>query len=279
VSTAGTTNTFQFDGLTLTYDSVLNPPAAGDSYIVRPTRLAARAFGIELTDAREIAAASPVSISEGQRTVVPTGPNIGTGQASDSGLITRTGNTLLAADITLTFNSGTNQFAISTGGNVAYNPATDSGTPLTVTIAGLGDFGFTMTGTPADGDVFTLATNSNNTGDPIGVGDNRNALKLAALQTAKTMRNNIAGEPTSSFVGLYSSMIGDVGSKTRQASINADTQSRLKEQSVTALDEVSGVNLDEEAANLVHFQQAYQAATQVIRISNQLFDSLLNAVG
>ena len=150
---------------------------------------------------------------------------------------------------------------------------------MTTSIAGLGDFGLTINGSPAAGDTFILDTNSDNTGNPIGTGDNRNALRLAALQTAKTMRNDstAAANPTSSFVNLYSSLIGEVGADTRQALIGSNTQARLKEQAETALDEVVGVNLDEEAAKLVSFQQAYQASAQVIRVSNQLFDSLLNS--
>ncbi|MGD2119850.1 MAG: flagellar hook-associated protein FlgK [Chromatiales bacterium] len=253
--------------------------AAGDTYIIRPTRLAARAFDVEVTSASQIAAASPISIGEGARVVVPTGANTGTGVVSDSGLTSRTGNTLLAAPVTLTFDSANNWFDISTGGTVAYNPATDSGNELTVAIAGLGNFSFTMTGTPSNSDVFTLSSNSNNAGGDIGIGDNRNMRVLADLQQAKTMINNTSGNATTSFTGLYSSLVGDVGSKTRQASINNETQIRLKEQAVSSYDAVSGVNLDEEAANLVHFQQAYQAASQVIRVSNSLFDALLNAVG
>ena len=86
------------------------------------------------------------------------------------------------------------------------------------------------------------------------------------------------GNGTSNFTNLYSSLIGDVGSKTRQAMINNATQQRLREQSETAFDEVSGVNLDEEAANLVHFQQAYQAAAQVIAAANTMFNTLLGAI-
>lgn len=259
--------------------------SAGDNFIIRPTRLAARALEVEITDAREVAAASPIGISKGLN-AISGDPNTGAARVSNSGLSFREappgGFTLLgAAGVTLTYDAtpGSEQFDISTGGSIAYDPATDSGKQFDVTIPGLGVFSFNMTGTPDDGDTFVLSTNSNNVSitDPIAIGDNRNALKLAQLQTDKTMRNNSAGEPTSSFVSLYASVIGEVGSKTRQAMISNETQARLKEQSITALDEVSGVNLDEEAANLVHFQQAYQAATQVIRVSNTLFDSLLNA--
>ena len=266
----------EFDGIKI--DVASNPPAVGDFYIVRPTREAGRAIETLLNDARQIAAASPIGISEGPRVAAPAGPNTGTADISSAVLTSRTGNTLLAGNVTMEFTGAA--FTVSPGGLATPSPiAYTPGQPMDITITGLGVFSVTITGTPNVGDRFTLATNSDNLGGDIAVGDNRNALKLAALQTEKTMRNDTSGNPTSNFVSLYSSLIGEVGSSTRQAIIGSNTQERLKEQSVTALDEVSGVNLDEEAANLVHFQQAYQAATQVIRVSNQLFDSLLNSVG
>ena len=83
---------------------------------------------------------------------------------------------------------------------------------------------------------------------------------------------------TASIADTYGSLIADVGTKTQQASSNAGMQKNLLAQAEAAKAEVSGVNLDEEAADLVRFQQAYQAAAQVINVANSLFDSLLSAV-
>ena len=83
---------------------------------------------------------------------------------------------------------------------------------------------------------------------------------------------------TASFAETYGAMIADVGTKTHQASGNAAVQENLLTQAEAAKAEVSGVNLDEEAADLVRFQQAYQAAAQVISVANTLFDTLLSAV-
>lgn len=266
---AGPPDLLTFGGLNdVAIEMDVTGAVADDTYIVRPTRIVARAIDVQLLDGREVAAASPVRVSEGIQT--------GTAEVSSYGLLTRDpANTLLGAPVTLTFSTPPDQFNISTGGSVAYT----SGQEMTIAIANLGDFGLTINGTPAAGDTFILDTNSDNTGNPIGTGDNRNALQLAALQTAKTMRNDstASANPTSSFVNLYSSLIGEVGADTRQALISSNTQARLKDQAETALDEVVGVNLDEEAAKLVSFQQAYQASAQVIRVSNQLFDSLLNS--
>ena len=74
-------------------------------------------------------------------------------------------------------------------------------------------------------------------------------------------------------------LIGEIGSATRQVTASRDAQEIVQKESTDARDAVSGVNLDEEAANLIKYQQAYQAAAQMIRIASQLFDSLLAATG
>jgi len=253
----GAAGPFTFNGLDI---SVTSAPAAGDSYRLRPTRRGGSSIDTILKDPRDIAAAEAVRGGDAAS-------NTGTGHISPGSLVTRTGTSLAGLPVTLTFNAALNQFDLSTGGSVAYNPATDSGTPLTVSIAGLGDFSFEMTGAPDNGDAFTL---SNNTG---GVGDNRNALKLAGLQDAKLMLGG-----TATMADTYGYMVSDVGTQTYNAGANADVQYQLLQQAESAKSAVSGVNLDEEAANLVRFQQAYSAAAQVIATANTLFDSLLGAV-
>lgn len=105
------------------------------------------------------------------------------------------------------------------------------------------------------------------------VGDNRNALALADLQNTSFLFGN-----TASLVDAYGSLVADVGAKTSQAESSAGVQKQLLGQAEEAKSAVSGVNLDEEAADLVRFQQAYSAAAQVIATANTLFDTLLGAV-
>ena len=124
-----------------------------------------------------------------------------------------------------------------------------------------------ITGTPRAGDSFTTQSNTN------GVGDNRNALLLGGLQTELTLAGS-----TASYQDLYGQTVAQVGSSTRQADVSRQAQESLLQQVTGSRDSVSGVNLDEEAAALIRFQQAYQAAAQVITSSNVLFDALLNAV-
>lgn len=122
-----------------------------------------------------------------------------------------------------------------------------------------------ITGIPNAGDSFTVSFNSG------GVSDNRNVLLLAGLQT----KNTLSGE-TATFQGVYSKLVSSVGNKTREIQVTASAQESLVSQTQQAQQSLSGVNLDEEAANLMRFQQAYQAAGKMMQISSGLFDVLLS---
>jgi flagellar hook-associated protein 1 FlgK len=103
-----------------------------------------------------------------------------------------------------------------------------------------------------------------------GVGNNRNALLLAGLQKANTMNNS-----TISYEGAFAQLVSQVGIKTNEVKINADADSAILAQTTAAQQSESGVNLDEEATNLLRYQQAYQAAGKVMQIASTLFDLLL----
>jgi len=124
-----------------------------------------------------------------------------------------------------------------------------------------------LSGAPATGDSFTVRGNAG------GVGDNRNALALAALQ----QQERLAGS-TATYADAYNEMIGDVGTNTRRAEITSQAQKKLLDDAIRTRESISGVNLDEEAANLLKFQQAYQAAAQVIATADSLFQTLIDAV-
>ena len=104
------------------------------------------------------------------------------------------------------------------------------------------------------------------------LGDNTNALALVAMQS-----QNLMGNGTESYQSAYSKLVAKVGVKTSEARTNTGAQHALLNRAVEAQQELSGVNLDEEAANLVKFQQAYQAAAQVIRVADDVFQTLINA--
>jgi len=122
-----------------------------------------------------------------------------------------------------------------------------------------------ISGAPAAGDTFTVGPNTG------GASDNRNALLLSALQ----IKNTMAGQ-TTSYQGAYSQLVSQVGNKAREVQVTGTAQASLVSQAQMAQQSLSGVNLDEEAANLMRYQQAYQAAGKMIQIASTLFDTLLS---
>ena len=250
------------DGFTLT---ITAGATAGDQYIVRPTTNGARDIDIALTDPRGIAAAAPLRTATAvDGNGVPT--NSGSAEISQVSISSTTGVPLASA-ITLTFDAGSNQFTISAppGGTLAYNPATESG-GKSFSLATIGNATFTISGTPADGDQFIIENNTN------ADGDNRNALSLASLQATPTMLGS-----TASYQDTYGQMIAEVGTQTRQAEVSSIALSALLEQATEARESISGVNLDEEAADMLKYQRAYQASAQMINTADRLFQTLLQA--
>ncbi len=252
-------NPFLADGLSLV---VSGSPSAGDRFLIKPTRAGSASTSLLIDDARQIAAAAPVRVSEAtSATGLPTnsGDSAFRLQGVDGSFVQ------LSTGVTFTYDALTQQFnyAGDVAGSFAYNPTTDSGS--TFTVAGAS---FTVTGTPAGGDSFSFSDNAD------GSGDNANALLLAGLQTAHTMEGG-----STSFQGAYSQLVGQLGAQTRSAQVTAEAQTALLTQAQESRDAISGVNLDEEAANLLRFQQAYQAIAQVISAAETTFQTLINALG
>ena len=126
-----------------------------------------------------------------------------------------------------------------------------------------GGISFTLSGKPDYADTFTIASNKG------GTGDNRNALLLGGLQTT-----NVIGGSTS-YEGAYSQLVNMIGNKTGELESTSKAAASAYTAALDAQQSQSGVNLDEEAANLMHYQQAYQAAAKVMQTANEMFDALL----
>ncbi|WP_445011150.1 flagellar hook-associated protein FlgK [Vreelandella stevensii] len=103
-----------------------------------------------------------------------------------------------------------------------------------------------------------------------GAGDNRNALALQNLQSM-----NIVGG-SASVSGAYGALVSDVGNRTNITQVNLDARQGLTDQLRAVQQSESGVNLDEEAANLIRFQQFYQANARVIDTAGTIMDTILN---
>lgn len=254
--------TTTIDGFTLT---ITAGATTGDEFIVRPTINGAQDFNTLITDPRKIAAAGTLRSSE---VVDANGLPVNSGNGSITQVdISSTTGIPLASSITLTFDSALNQFTISSppGGTLAYNPATDSAGKQFI-IAATGNASFTISGIPVDGDQFVIENNLN------ANGDNRNALLLAGLQSKTTLLGG-----TSTYQDTYGQLVAEAGTQARQAEISSLAIGALLEQANEARESLSGVNLDEEAADMLRFQQAYQAAAQMISTADRLFQDLLNA--
>jgi flagellar hook-associated protein 1 FlgK len=104
-------------------------------------------------------------------------------------------------------------------------------------------------------------------------------LLLAGLQTSSTLANNANGTATASYQGVYSQLVSEVGNKTREFEVRSKAQAIVVSQAQQQQQSLSGVNLDEEAANLVRYQQAYQAAGKSMQIAATLFATLLSIGG
>ncbi len=237
------------NGLGFSISAGTPPPQAGDTWTLNFQDYAA-SMSTQLSDGGQIAAAG---LTTGAAT-----SNTGSGAITASQLSSATGLPL-PATVTLTYDSGLGQFSVAGAvppvGNLAY---TGPG-PQNLSFNGVS---LTLNGTPANGDAFTV----NNPGQ----GDNGNMLALAALRNTKLLDN---GQTT--LDGAASNMVGKVASKASGADLNSQTYSTMTTQATQAQQSFSGVNLDEEAANLIRYQQYYQAAAKVLAVANTLFNSIL----
>lgn len=256
----------EIDGLTIKINS--GSFAAGDEYLIRPGLNSAANFDVALTNINKIAVGAPTVAT---RAAVA---NTGTGAINLKGISANYNAVIFSSPIALTYNSGTTSLSgfpateavtVSTSSSSTTYPA-GSAVPYTagatVSFAGLS---FQLKGSLNNGDQFTLSTTSTN-----APGDNRNGLLLAGLRSANTMLDG-----TASYEGAFAQLVSYIGSKTNELAIIGAAENKILEQAIATQQSVSGVNLDEEATNLLRYQQAYQAASKMMQIANEMFDALL----
>jgi flagellar hook-associated protein 1 len=224
--------------------------AAGDTFLVQPTAGVIDGMSVLVTDPSRIAAAAPITTEAALSN---------TGSATiDAGIVLDPANPDLLDTVTIEFVDA-NNYSVNGGPPIPYT----SGDPIDVN-----GWSVHIEGVPAAGDTFTVKSNAGATGD------NRNALLLAGLQSEKILEG-----ASLTLEAAYGTLVAQVGGETQQAALTRDAQALLLEQSEQSRFAVAGVNLDEEAANLLRFQQAYSAAAQVVRTADEVFDILLGAIG
>ena len=269
----------EYKGLMLTGLNGLN---AGDRVFIYPTRFAAGTIGMAISDPRMVAAAAPVVsnalvTNTGSARITDIRVTSVAGMAGTNGVLS-----FAAAELSFTEAGGVLTLQVPlpgdyeiVGGVATYTPALESGGKVFTVRNDAGfSYEFKLSGTPAvsggTSDTFTLSANTT------GIADNRNATLLGALQTDKLMYGaGAANTPTATLNNAYAQLVAKVGSKAREVQAGERTQTSLLEQARAARDSVSAVNLDEEAANLVRFQQSYQAAGRVMSVAQRLFDEML----
>ena len=268
VTNLGTGPSLSLDGMTLTVSGTIN---TGDSFELEPTATAAQTLTVTTADPNAVAAASTY--------VATPGSNIGNVTASAfspaaSGSLLAGTVILPAADfgqtLTVKFTSPTTFNVLSSSNAVLASGSfsAGSGAQIAIRYSGLAPAGAVTTfslspGTPASGDSFVLT--------PGGSGSNGNILAMTGLAT----QNLISGQTLDN---AYASLVARVGSAGQTANVAAQAAQGVLTQATAVQQSISGVNLDEQAAELVQFQQAYQAAAQVIASAQTLFQNLLTAV-
>ncbi|MBB5417251.1 flagellar hook-associated protein FlgK [Paraburkholderia atlantica] len=252
---------------------------AGDSFTVEPTRGALNGFALTTTAASAIAAAAPVLASAstsntGSATITQGTVSAGYSAPTSTSTITYTAGTGLTGfpigSVVTVAGSPSTSYTINTATDaVPYSP--NSGATLTITnptnstSAGvMNNVTVTISGTPADGDSFTIGPNTGATND------GRNAQLLSNLTKAQVLAGG-----TATLTNAYASYVNNIGNQATQIQAMATTQTSLVTQITSAQQSVSGVNINEEAANLLQYQQLYQANSKVIQTAQTLFQTLL----
>ncbi|SEK51315.1 flagellar hook-associated protein 1 FlgK [Pseudoxanthomonas sp. GM95] len=241
-------NPFQVDGVSL----VLSGSAAvGDKFTVRPTTGAAGSLSVLLTDPTTIAAAGAMSASA-------TTTNLGNAAVASTSVTNATAFASFAGasiefidDSTYTINGGTPQ--TYTAGGAIIDPATG--------------WSITLSGTPSAGDSFSLGKT------PARSSSNANAQLFSTLDSKQVLSGG-----TQSLTMAMSQLTAKAGTEASHAQLSLEAQQAIDAQVTAERESVSGVNLDEEAADMMKFQQAYQAAAQVLKTADTLFQTLLSAV-
>lgn len=261
-----TSNNFSFEGMNVKLDS--GTANAGDMFMISPTEDSLMTIRSQITSPDLVATAYP--IQSGSKFDYDV--EVSSGKL-DYDIINNSLPTIpseLRSDYDITLNKATSEFEISLSsspsviiGTSAYD-ATKSEQNITY-----GAWSFNVSGNIPDGAEFYINTAEGSDSS----GDNRSTLDMASMQFENLFLNG-----TETIHGVYEDIVSGVGSLAHNNSINAEAQAALLSQAEERRAEVSGVNLDEEAANLIKLQQAYQAAAKVIQVADKMFQILINTV-
>jgi flagellar hook-associated protein 1 FlgK len=254
-----TTTPIKIDGLDLT---ITGTAEQGDSFLLKPFSAVAATIATAFASPGALAMSSPVAARAGSN-------NLGT--LALASLVTR--SVPAPAAVTLTFtapgtytrsDTGATTYPYTAGQAIEYSPAT-----ATTSASG---WSLTLKGAAVAGDTFVVGSNASvqpNADPRLNAG---NALSLLALRDAALFEG-------SAMTDGYAGLMAQVGVMVQGASYAADVSQSIANNVEQDRSSVAGVNLDEEAAKLLQYQQAYQASAKMLQIAQGVFDALLQSLG
>lgn len=246
------------DGFTLTMGA--SPPAGGDRFLLKPVSAAAGGMNRVLADPKGIAAASPVTATTGSA-------NTGTATVATLTVVSAALDPTLSANISFTDNAGAYDWELRDAANNVVSNGSGTWTPG-APIA-LNGFELRLAGLPRTGD--TLAVEP--TAYPSG--NNGNALSLLALRDMD-MVGRVGAAAGDTATGAYAQAMANIGVRVQSAKAASNISTAVATNAESARAGETGVNLDEEAARLLQYQQGYQAAAKVLQVAQSVFDTLLS---
>lgn len=242
------------DGFSIHLDS--GAFADGDRFVVRPTAGAAGNIDVVMTDVKGIAAAAP--------SIEPDVANSGNTSVILTSIDrTNPGFPTLGKELTVEIDTTANTFELFDATGTSLGPATLYTPPSINTANG---FTFDVSSSAGATDRFTFDLS-------FAPGDNRNALDMAKLSEAKLLNGG-----NSTMSDIYQGTKLTVGGKAKAAEVAVGSAEAIYSQAYSRVQTESGVNIDEEAANLIRFQQAYQASARIMTTAKDVFDTLFNSV-
>ncbi len=247
--TAFATVPVQVDGLDLQVGGVA---VAGDRFLITPFRRVATGFDTLFASPRNLAMASPVAARAGAANL---------GSLTLQSLSPQQANTNLTQTVVLTF-TGAGSFDVVGAGTgnpvgVAYTPG------QSISYNG---WALALKGAPKPGDTYTVQANAF---------PNINAGNAEAMLALRDLAMFDGATTTDGYAALMS----QIGVRVQSAGFAAAVSQSIATSAETARASVAGVNLDEEAAKLLQFQQAYQASAKILQVSQTIFDTLIQNLG
>jgi flagellar hook-associated protein 1 FlgK len=248
----------QLDGVTLQLTGGI--ANNGDRFLLQPVASAAQNMQSVLASTKGIAAASPFTGSIGV-------DNTGTATIASLSAVNPSYAGALSADITFTSAAGDYAWSLSDG-------STGTGTWTAGTPIGLNGFELNLVGVPKSGDTVSIVPTV------VVAANNGNALGFTRLAQAGIVApagGAGSGAASQSITDAYASALANIGVRVQGGKTAASISGAVASQAESARANKAGVNLDEEAAKLIQYQQSYQAAAKILQVAQAIFDTMLRA--